>query len=196
MDPSHHGDRARGPAQSPRMLRRAAAMASSPRSIRPPGKLTSPRCVRIDVERLVRIRRASPASSKSTTSFAVDASTWDLVTPNAAPSGAFTTRLLLLGFETLAGQPHRGGLELSVDLPVELGPRLLDRPIRCDAQHAFPRCHHRDRRVRRLVGLLPGQGDVPLFVFDAGYDPIAIGHELVDVRRETLTRIRDDRVFY
>ncbi len=36
---------------SSRASRRAAAVASSPASIRPPGKLTSPRCVRIDVER-------------------------------------------------------------------------------------------------------------------------------------------------
>ena len=37
-------------------------------------------------------------------------------------------------------------------------------------------------QVRRLVGLLPDDGEVPLFVFDAGYDPIAIGHELNDER--------------
>src|SRR5665811_1257309 len=45
-------------------------------------------------------------------------------------------------------------------------------------------------QVRRLVGLLPDDGDVPLFVFDAGYDPIALGHDLADVRAEVLTRIR------
>ena len=51
-------------------------------------------------------------------------------------------------------------------------------------------------QIRRLVRLLPDDGDVPLFVFDAGYNPIAIGHDLADVRCECLTRIRDDRVFY
>src|ERR1039458_6253107 len=51
-------------------------------------------------------------------------------------------------------------------------------------------------QVRRLVSLLPDDGDVPLFVFDAGYDPIALSHDLADVRAEVLTRIRDDRVFY
>jgi hypothetical protein len=50
-------------------------------------------------------------------------------------------------------------------------------------------------QVRRLVGLLPDDGNVPLFVFDAGYDPFALEHELADVRVEVLTRIRDDRVF-
>jgi DDE superfamily endonuclease len=51
-------------------------------------------------------------------------------------------------------------------------------------------------QVRRLVALLPKDTEVPLFVFDAGYDPIAIGHDLAEERCEVLCRIRDDRVFY
>jgi hypothetical protein len=51
-------------------------------------------------------------------------------------------------------------------------------------------------QIRRMLRLLGDTGDVPLFVFDAGYDPIALGHDLADVRAEVLTRIRDDRVFY
>ena len=37
---------------------------------------------------------------------------------------------------------------------------------------------------------------VPMFVFDAGYDPIALTHELGDVAATIVVRIRDDRVFY
>ena len=33
-------------------------------------------------------------------------------------------------------------------------------------------------QICRLVGLLPDDGEVPLFVFDAGYDPVALSHEL------------------
>jgi hypothetical protein len=51
-------------------------------------------------------------------------------------------------------------------------------------------------QLRRLVGLLPSDDEVPLFVFDAGYDPIAMGHDLGGCRAEVLCRIRDDRVFY
>ncbi|MHB8288431.1 MAG: transposase [Acidimicrobiales bacterium] len=36
---------------------------------------------------------------------------------------------------------------------------------------------------------------IPLFVFDAGYDANALGHELSGERVEVLCRIRDDRVF-
>ena len=35
-----------------------------------------------------------------------------------------------------------------------------------------------------------------MFVFDAGYDPIALSHALADVRTAIVVRIRDDRVFY
>ncbi len=51
-------------------------------------------------------------------------------------------------------------------------------------------------QIRRLIGLLPEDGEVPLFVLDAGYDPIATGHNLAGDRAEVLCRIRDDRVFY
>ncbi|MGB7979300.1 MAG: transposase [Candidatus Nanopelagicales bacterium] len=36
----------------------------------------------------------------------------------------------------------------------------------------------------------------PTFCLDAGYDPIALTHELADVRANLVVRIRDDRVFY
>ncbi|MHB1504475.1 MAG: transposase [Acidimicrobiales bacterium] len=51
-------------------------------------------------------------------------------------------------------------------------------------------------QIRHLVGLLPTSGEVPLFVLDAGYDPIAIGHDLTGERCEVACRVRDDRVFY
>ena len=43
---------------------------------------------------------------------------------------------------------------------------------------------------------MPEHKEIPLFVFDAGYDPIGLGHDLADQRCAVLTRIRDDRVFY
>ncbi len=51
-------------------------------------------------------------------------------------------------------------------------------------------------QVRDLVDLLPADRPVPKFVFDAGYDPIAIAHDLKGVRAEVLCRSRDDRVVY
>ena len=51
-------------------------------------------------------------------------------------------------------------------------------------------------QVRRLVRLLPGDREVPLFVFDAGYDASSLGEELAEVRAEVLVRISSTRVFH
>lgn len=51
-------------------------------------------------------------------------------------------------------------------------------------------------QLRDLVTRLGPADQVPTFVFDAGYDPIALTHELADVRACLVVRIRDDRVFY
>ena len=54
------------------------------------------------------------------------------------------------------------------------------------------------RQVTNLVRRLHLHPDdpVPLFVFDAGYDPIALTVDLAEVRAQLLVRIRDDRVFH
>jgi hypothetical protein len=73
----------------------------------------------------------------------------------------------------------------------------LDRPLdveRLSPEHDVTQATI--EQVQRIIGLLPTEGDVPLFVFDAGYDPIAITHGLGDSRAQILCRIRDDRVFY
>ena len=51
-------------------------------------------------------------------------------------------------------------------------------------------------QVRRLLTRLPADGAVPTFVFDAGYDPIALTHALSGTRAGIVVRIRGDRVFY
>jgi hypothetical protein len=51
-------------------------------------------------------------------------------------------------------------------------------------------------QVRDLLDRLGQTTMVPLFVFDAGYDPIALSHELASDRAQVLVRIKGDRVFY
>jgi hypothetical protein len=51
-------------------------------------------------------------------------------------------------------------------------------------------------QVRRVTERLGPDGPSPLFVFDAGYDPIALGAGLADTRAGVLVRIRADRLFY
>lgn len=51
-------------------------------------------------------------------------------------------------------------------------------------------------QIGALVERLGAAGPVPLFVFDAGYDPIALAGDLAPVRAQILVRIRGDRLFY
>jgi hypothetical protein len=51
-------------------------------------------------------------------------------------------------------------------------------------------------QIRDLVGRLGEEGPAPLFVCDAGYDPIALSHATADVRATVLVRIGSNRVSY
>ena len=51
-------------------------------------------------------------------------------------------------------------------------------------------------QVARLVRRLPVTGPVPLFVFDAGYDAIALQRGLAEQRASILVRLRSGRCFY
>jgi hypothetical protein len=52
------------------------------------------------------------------------------------------------------------------------------------------------RQVKRLLGLLPEQGGLPLFVFDAGYDPVQLQQGLEEDYAQMLVRLRAGRCFY
>jgi hypothetical protein len=54
--------------------------------------------------------------------------------------------------------------------------------------------HH--SRIHAQLGKDHTAAAIPIFVFDAGYDPIALTHELGDLAATIVVRIRDDRVFY
>jgi hypothetical protein len=125
--------------------------------------------------------------------FAVDASTWDRCDAECSPERGFCYS----ASKHSAGQPIVAGWSYQwicqLDWAFDSWTAPLDQariPPNQDAANATT------EQIRRLVRLLPDDEEVPLFVFDAGYNPIAIGHHLAEDRCECLTRIRDDRVFF
>ena len=125
--------------------------------------------------------------------FAVDASTWDRCDAECSPERGF----YYSASKHSAGQPIVAGWSYQWICQLDWAFDSWTAPL--DMQRIPPRHDAADatiEQIRRLVGLLPDDGEVPLFVFDAGYNPIALGHGLADERCECLTRIRDDRVFY
>jgi hypothetical protein len=125
--------------------------------------------------------------------FAIDASTWDRCDAECSPERGF----YYSASKHSAGQPIVAGWSYQwicqLDWAYDSWTAPLDVARISPAQDATKATAE---QIRRLIGLLPSDGEIPLFVFDAGYSPIAIGHDLADVRCECLTRIRDDRVFY
>lgn len=50
-------------------------------------------------------------------------------------------------------------------------------------------------QVRTLIARLPADAPVPIFVFDAGYDPVQLHHELTGCRVAVVVRLRANRCF-
>jgi hypothetical protein len=125
--------------------------------------------------------------------FAVDASTFDRCDAECSPERGF----YYSASKHSAGQPIVAGWNYQWICQLSWAPDSWTAPL--DAMRIPPTEDATSAtvaQIRRLVGLLPGDGEIPLFVHDAGYDPIAIGHDLAGARCEVLTRVRDDRVFY
>lgn len=125
--------------------------------------------------------------------FAVDASTWGRCDAETSPERGF----YYSASKHSAGQPIVAGWSYQWITQLDWAPDSWTAPL--DAQRITP---HQDAttatidQVQRLVELLGDDHPVPMFVFDAGYDPIALGAELADTRAQVLVRIRSDRVFH
>ncbi len=125
--------------------------------------------------------------------FAVDASTWDRCDAECSPERGF----YYSASKHSAGQPIVAGWNYQWISQLCFTPDSWTAP--CDAMRIPPTANATNAtvtQVSRLVGALPADREVPMFVFDAGYDPIAISRELADTRTQVLCRIRDDRVFH
>src|SRR3954468_21891882 len=125
--------------------------------------------------------------------FAVDASTWPRCDAECSPGRGFyysPTR-------HWAGQPIVAGWCYSWIAQLGFDRDSWTAPV--DA-HRVPAGEDIGRvtaaQVRALTDRLDLGPAVPMFVFDAGYDPIALTVDLADLPVAVLVRIRSDRVFY
>ena len=147
---------------------------------------------RIDEDRLRALLVAS-SSKRWPMVFAVDASTFDRCDAETSPERGF----YYSASKHSAGQPIVAGWHYQWICQLSWAHDSWTAPVDvCRIPPTEDATSATVAQLRRLVGLLPDEGEVPLFVFDAGYDPIGIGHDLGDHRCEVLCRIRDDRVFY
>jgi hypothetical protein len=125
--------------------------------------------------------------------FAVDASVWDRCDAETSPERGF----YYSASKHSAGQPIVAGWSYQWITQLDWAPDSWTAPL--DAMRVTPRVDPTRAtidQVRRCADLLECKGTLPLFVFDAGYDPVALGAGLADLHAQILVRIRSDRVFY
>jgi len=125
--------------------------------------------------------------------FAVDASTWDRCDAECSPERGFHYS----ASKHSAGRPIVAGWSYQWISQLNWAPDSWTAPL--DAARISPSMDGGNttlEQVKRLVALLPTDQEVPLFVFDAGYDGVALGHGLANTRAQVLTRIASTRVFH
>jgi hypothetical protein len=125
--------------------------------------------------------------------FAVDASTWPRCDAETSPERGF----YYSASTHSAGQPIVAGWSYQWVTQLNWANDSWTAPM--DARRIPPTANTVQvtaDQVRDLVGRLGDTPLTPVFAFDAGYDPIALTHELADVDATLVVRIRDDRVFY
>ena len=128
--------------------------------------------------------------------FAVDTSSWPRCDAETSPERGF----YYSASRHSAGQPIVAGWSYQWITQLCWASDSWTAPV--DARRIPPTGNLTDATaaaVRDLVNRLErgdSDGPTPLFVFDAGYDPIALTDALRDVRAHLVVRIRSDRVFY
>jgi len=124
--------------------------------------------------------------------FAVDVSTWPRCDAEASPERGYYYH----PSRHSAGQPIVAGW--AYQWIAQLSPARDSWTAPIDARRIHPSANANQAavtQIRDLVRVLPG-GPTPLFVFDAGYDPVQLSLGLIDFRAAILVRLRSGRCFY
>ena len=125
--------------------------------------------------------------------FAVDASTWARCDAECSPERGFHYS----ASHHSAGQPIVAGWSYQWISQLNWAKDSWTAPV--DVARIAPAMDSTGatiNQVRRPCGLLVADREVPLFVFDAGDDGIALAEELQGERCEVLVRISSSRVFH
>ena len=125
--------------------------------------------------------------------FAVDASSWARCDAECSPERGYYHH----PSRHSNGQPIVAGWNYSWIAGLNWEPNSWTAPL--DVRRIHP-TENAGRvtaaQVEALVSRLGTDRSVPLFVFDAGYDPVALSVDLAGVRAQVLVRIRSDRIFF
>jgi len=132
-------------------------------------------------------------SSATPRVYAVDQSSWPRCDAECSPERGYYYH----PSRHSAGQPIIAGW--SYQLVAELGFERDSWIAPMDVQRVLLHQEANDvaaEQVENLLGRLPPANLAPLFVFDAGYDPVRLQRNLEDSHAQILVRLHSGRVFY
>jgi hypothetical protein len=125
--------------------------------------------------------------------FAVDSSTWGRRYAATSPERAF----YYSPSASTSGRPVVAGWSYQWICQLDWAPDAWTAPV--DVMRLKPgedATTATVSQIRRLVAGLRVSETAPTFVFDAGYDAIALGADLADIRAQVVVRVSPKRVFH
>jgi hypothetical protein len=148
---------------------------------------------RIDAESLRRLLARHPLAESQTPVYAVDVSVWDRCDAECSPERGFYYH----PSRHSAGQPIVAGWAYQFVAQLNFVRESWTAPV--DVERVRPAQGANEvacGQVKVLLDRLGKAASVPLFVFDAGYDPVKLQQGLEDSPCQILLRLRAGRRFY
>jgi hypothetical protein len=148
---------------------------------------------RIDAESLRRLLARHPLAESETPIYAVDISVWDRCDAECSPERGFYYH----PSRHSAGKPIVAGWAYQFVAQLNFVRESWSAPM--DVERIRPAQDANEvacGQVKALLNRLGKVGPVPLFVFDAGYDPVKIQRGLEGSACQILVRLRAGRRFY
>ena len=149
---------------------------------------------RLDEDALRKLIVPHPLAQERTTPvYAVDVSVWSRCDAEASPERGYYYH----PSRHSAGQPIVAGWAYQWIAQLGFARESWVAPM--DVRRVHPVENSNEIavwQVKRLFGLLPEQDGLPLFVFDAGYDPVQLQQGLQGDCAQILVRLRAGRCFY
>ena len=150
---------------------------------------------RIDAQALRRLLAHHPLAASETTTpvYAVDVSVWDRCDAECSPERGFYYH----PSRHSAGQPIVAGWAYQFIAQLNFIRESWTAPVDALRVHPMEDANMvAAGQVNGLLGRLGKEASVPLFVFDAGYDPVKVQRGLEGSRCQILLRLRAGRRFY
>jgi|SRR5215217_1193609 len=148
---------------------------------------------RIDAEALRELLARHPLAGSRTPVYAVDVSVWARCDAECSPERGFYYH----PSRHSAGQPIVAGWAYQFVARLNFARESWTAPV--DAERVRPGQDANvvaTEQVKALLGRLGKGGDLPLFVFDAGYDPVKVQQGLEGSPCQILLRLRSGRRFF